>query len=230
MTKRDLPPTSRWADDDGSIDPAIKAAGTDPAALVAAIAHARLLVPVVSELDTEPVEDDHCASGGGEKRASAAMVTVATRDGRAAVPVFSSIQALQTWRVDARPFPVEGPRAAAAAIQESDALLVLDPGSETELLVPRPAVVALATGQSWVPSFESKEVAEAVARALGSVPAVVGHTLMQGVNAELRIEVNLKGGLDRPALIATGEHISAVLGASVVIAQKVDSVELSLVR
>lgn len=220
MSGRDLPPPSPFAGDDGSQDPALAAAGTDPAAVVAALAHARLLVPVVSQLEEK--------TGDGPKKAHAAMVTVGTPDGRAAVPVFSSMEALHRWRSDARPIPVEGPRAAAAAIQESDSLLVLDPGSDTELLVPRPAVVAIATGGSWEPAFENQQVSGAVAKALEPIPAVKGHRLSAGNKAELRIEITLPAGLDRAALITASEHISAALAASEVVATQVDSVELSL--
>src|SRR5699024_2193570 len=106
---RDLPPSSPFAGDDGSPDAhlapalALEDDGERLRAVVAALAEARVLVPVVAHLD-EPARS-------GQKQAGAAMVTVSTPDGRAAIPVFSGMDSLRAWRPDARPVPVPAPRA-----------------------------------------------------------------------------------------------------------------------
>lgn len=263
MTSRELPPPSPFAEDTGEADPHLTAAAGDPAAIVRAMGQARVLVPVVAQLEdvpaSEPVmgaarssrgEVREEASAGSDglagdrgvdtlgaqlapaftqprKHASAAMVTVAAPDGRSALPVFSSMEALQRWRADARPIPVEGRRAAAAAIQEADALVILDPGSPTEQLLVRPAVVAIVNQTEWVGAPTHPQVREVVAQILGQIPHIDSHGLGAGRTAELRITVQLIPGLSRASVHAATEHLSAALASSQVFADHVDSVELS---
>src|SRR5690625_380920 len=103
---RSLPPTPAFAGDDGSTDPALAEAlaagdGLDRLrAVVTALATARVLVPVVSYVEEEAESIEREVNGAtvqvtGEKSASAAMVTLATPDGRAAIPVFSGMDALR---------------------------------------------------------------------------------------------------------------------------------------
>ncbi|WP_434080754.1 SseB family protein [Sanguibacter sp. Z1732] len=164
--------------DDGSTDPHLGAALARTGAqerlraVVDALVRARLLVPVVAHLD-EHAEEVAGAGGmpiAGEKQASAAMVTVATPDGRSAMPVFSALQTLHAWRPDARPIPVPGPQAALATVTESDGLLVLDPAGPVPVLVPRPAVWALAQGRPWVPPADDDQLRAQVGAALRKVP------------------------------------------------------------
>ena len=64
-----------------------------------------------------------------------ALVTIAGRDGRRAVPVFTSADALLAWKPDLRPVPVEGARAARTAVDDGAAALLLDPGQPTQVVV-----------------------------------------------------------------------------------------------
>lgn len=137
-----------WADDDGQA----------PAALVTSIAElrdgtgslvtvidtlreVRVLIPLVAHLGEAGVNE---AGQTVDKSADLSIVSVKAPDGRATLPVFSSIAAMQAWDPDARPVPIDVRKAALAAVSEGTQLMILDPGSETELAVRRPAVWAIA--------------------------------------------------------------------------------------
>lgn len=174
MAGRELPPSSPFAGDDGSAAPAVAAAlaavadGTGTVAqVVAALAGTRVLVPVLAELEpddaTAPAAEDHPHETPArdvppagppvlhaeEKAASAGIVALRAPDGRTALPVFSSVATMARWRPDARPVPSDIARAALSAVTEGWELLVVDPGGPVTVLVPRPAVWALAQGQPW---------------------------------------------------------------------------------
>jgi len=236
---RSLPPTPQFAGDDGSTDPALAEAlaagdGLDRLrAVVAALATARVLVPVVSyvEEEADPIERE---VGGatvqvtGEKSASAAMVTLATPDGRAAIPVFSGMDALRVWRGDARPIPAEGVRAALAAASDADGLLVLDPGGPVTVPVPRPAVWALAQQRAWLPAVEDPAVAEAIDRALAGVPGVVASRVEPGEGAELRVVLGLPPGLTRQDVQQIVQRAGQALAAEELVAERVDSLQFQV--
>lgn len=165
---RELPPASPFAGDDGSCPPALaQALATEGPeridAVVAALATSRVLVPVVAHEETDHEEAirkkfsggnshaDPGASGASgleeadaafeeERHASASMVTVKSPDGREALPIFSSVDAMRRWRADARPVPHQAVRAAMAAVDEAGGVMVLDAGDPAPAFVPRPAV------------------------------------------------------------------------------------------
>lgn len=247
---RALPPTSPFAADDGSCAPELLAAlDVDGAAarlsaVVLALASTRVLVPVVAH-----EEHDHHGAGphahvqrdlgvragdpeapwAQERAASAALVTVAGPDGRAVLPVFSSVETLQRWDPKARLLPSEGPRAALAASTEADGLLVLDPAGPVTVLVPRPAVWALAQGRRWVPSPQDPEVAAAVATALRDVAGLVAVRCERGRKAELAVVLSVVAGLDQAALDGVVAQAGRALAAVEIVAERVDSLELRLV-
>nr|WP_286279447.1 SseB family protein [Naasia aerilata] len=78
------------------------------------------------------------------------MVTVAGPDGRTVLPAFTSVDAMRAWNPKARPIPAESERIALAAAAEGTDLLVLDPLSDTEFVLRRPAVEALGRGTPGV--------------------------------------------------------------------------------
>jgi len=140
-------------DDTGAADPALVAAlehpGDEPA-LMAAVAPARLLVPIVAE----PVSVEEVGGLVAEKQTDMAAVTLVAPDGQRALPVFTSLQTLQAWDPQARPVPVTASRAAQAAVSERCDVMVLDvAGPRTVVL--RPSMVwALAQQRDWVPAHE----------------------------------------------------------------------------
>lgn len=229
---RALPPTSAFAGDDGSVPEPLAAALALPdprarlAAVVAALPLVRVLVPVVARLD-ERAEPAETGGTAGEKSAHAAMVTVALPDGRAGMPVFSGLAALQAWRPDARPVPVEGRRAALAAGSEADGVLVLDAGG-TAVQLPRPAVRAIALGETWLPAVEQPAVHAAATEAAAAVAAVRGVAVEPGSSTEIVVVVELLPGLDREQVQAAVGELSARLSRSAVVAEAVDSLTFRL--
>jgi hypothetical protein len=159
VTGRELPPTSAFAGDDGSADPrvaaalgAVAAGNGSTAEVVEALAGTRVLVPVLAELEASETVEVGGHAHTVDKEASAGIVALQAPDGRTALPVFSSVAAMTAWRKDARPVPTEVARAALSAVDEGWELLVLDAGGPTTVLVPRPAVWALAQQQTWRPA------------------------------------------------------------------------------
>lgn len=233
---RALPPTSRYAGDDGTADPALAAAlaahasGTaDLRAVVDALRVARVMVPVVARL--EQAGEAHGLTV--DKEASAGVVALRAPDGRTALPVFSSAASLSRWQADARPVPTEAPRAAASALQEGWELLVLDPAGPVTVVVAHPAVRALATGRPWLPAVTDgavrADVQQAVAEALADVPHLRGAHAQAGRTAEVAVVLAVEPGLDRGGLDALLAAVDARLSARELLVDAVDSLELRVV-
>jgi hypothetical protein len=215
-------PASPFAADDGAPDPellrALGGLAADPtseADVVAALARARVFVPVVAMTD---------------EAAHLALITVTRADGRRAMPVFSSVGALSQWRPEARPVPVPGPRAAQAAVAEGCDLLDLDPAGPVGYLVRRPAVWSLGRGQHWVPSYADPDLAEVVA----AICAAEGlrSRCEPGTGAELLVVIGPPAGLAGPDLDLdqTIARVSHRLAASERFTAGVDSLEISVAR
>jgi hypothetical protein len=209
---RDLTGTG-FDDDTGAADVALVAALAhldDEVGLVAAVARARLVVPVVAE----PTEVDESGAQVVEKRTDMAAVTLVAPDGTRALPVFSGVQTLAAWDPAARPVPVTAARAAQAAVSERCDVMVLDlAGPQTVAL--RPSMVwALAQQRDWVPPQEDELVRRAVEAAVRDQPAVLGHALGAGAPGQgvLRVELRLRPGLsaDEVERVATavGERLA----------------------
>jgi len=236
---RELPPSSPFAGDDGSADPAVAAAltaygaGTGPlAAVVEALAGTRVLVPVLAELEEADVVVHDGHEHTVDKEASAGIVALRTPDGRTALPVFSSVAAMAAWRPDARPVPSDVARAALSVVSEGWDVVVVDPGGPVTALVPRPAVWALAQQVPWAPAVVGgrvdDDVDRAVRGALAPVAGVVATSTVPGARAEVAVVVALVPGLDHAGLDAVLAHVNAALAADETVATRVDSVELRL--
>lgn len=224
-----------FAGDDGTPDAALvtalesvrAGAGAHVEAVVAALAPARVFVPVVAVLG----ETGESSLTGlvGDKSADMALVTLTAPDGRQALPVFSSAVALAAWDARARPVPVRARRAALSAVDDGCDLLVVDPGG-AGVVVPRPALWALAKDEPWVPSPRHPAVARAVAEVTEDVgrhePSLAGGGCEPGRRAELAVVLRLRPGLDRDALAALTTRVSQALAARTEVADLVDSLEL----
>ena len=228
-----------FGDDDGSAPPALlgalasfRAGETGAESVVDALRGSRLLIPLVAELGEEGTND------GGmlvDKTQDLSIVTVAGPDGRTAQPVFSSVTAMQAWNPAARPVPAEGRRAALAAASEGTELIVLDPTSETEFVLRRPAVWAVAQGTPWVPSDRDPAVTEAfrasIAPELGvhEVALLAGDPLSRLAGEELVVRLSLAAGLTQEELDAILTRLAQRWAADDVIATRVDSLRVQLV-
>lgn len=199
--------------DTGVADPELVAALADPSdehRLVAAVAAARLLVPVVAE----PAEVDESGALAVEKQTDMAAVTLVAPDGVRALPVFTSLASLGEWDPQARPVPVTAARAAQAAVSERCDVVVLDvAGPRTVAL--RPSMVwALAQQREWLPAHEDEQVGRAVAAAVRGQESVVTHRLGPGEPGQgvLRVELELVPGLSaedvQQVATAIGERLA----------------------
>ncbi|WP_445154742.1 SseB family protein [Arthrobacter sp. Hor0625] len=240
-----------FEDDDGSADPGYLAAlarlaeGTgDEAAVVAALATARVFVPILAQL----AEEGEGAGGlHADKQADMALVTLKAPDGRMAMPVFTSAAALEAWHPEARPVAVYAARAALSAVAEGAELLVLDPGSAATFVVRRPAVWALARQHGWTPSYLDPAVAEAVGGGAAGEPALRRVEISPGggvasaqadgaqlpgggAGPELRLVLYLEDGLDAGAVQALVARLNNTWARNETFAERVDSIEIKLQR
>jgi hypothetical protein len=216
--------------DDGTAPRALVTAleDGDTQAILSALAGARLLVPVVAVLgESEPVSAEPGALYA-DKSADMALVTLKAPDGRAALPVFTSVETMAAWDASARPVPVESRRAALSAVDEGCSLLVIDPAGPATAVLPRPALWALAQGHDWTPAPRDPQVHAAVRDAVQVLEPVVDVTCEPGERAELRVVLAVRPGLDRDGLDALTSAVSQRLAASEVVAERVDSLELKV--
>lgn len=212
-----------FAGDDGSRPVAFAAAkAVEPPqrtpAVVAALRDGRVLVPVRAHARPATLAE-------AESCDQSTTMTVEVPDGRSAMPVFTSIGALTAWDPAARPLPVRGPQAAHAATELADGLLLVDPGDEP-VLVPRPAVVALARGEEWVPPWADPTLGQVVARALAGIDELVGARVEPGRTTEVRVVLAVRPGLAAERLADAMRRATAALGDDAVIRVRVDSLEL----
>ena len=145
-------PDPGFAGDDGQAPPEVTAALTaydaDPDALhdetLAVLQHTRLLVPVVAILG----EVEHDEQGlAHDKTSDMATVLMTGRDGRTALLAFTSTDALHRWNPEARPVPVPVSQAAAAAVQDDAAAILVDVAGPVLFVVETDDLHALAQGQ-----------------------------------------------------------------------------------
>lgn len=231
--------TTPFADDDGSAPASFVRAITDfrsgraeQATVVDALRECRLLIPLVASLG----EAGTNAKGVTvDKSADLAIVTVAGPDGRNVLPVFSSVAAMQAWNSSARPVPADAVRVALAAADESTDLVVVDATAETEFVIRRPALWAIARSLPWVSPLDDGAVASEFAASVDSEPDVAQLTLLAGdPSAQLRgpeviVELALRPGLDQPALQSLLARVQERWSRSEVIATGVDSLAVRVV-
>lgn len=228
------------AEDDGSADPALLAAlhrfragEGSQAEVVDAFRSARVLVPLIAEKGEEGVAPSGLAV---DKTQELSIVTVAAPDGRRVQPVFSSVETMQRWDPSARPIPVEAVRAALAASSEDTDLIVLDPTSDTEFVIRRPAVWAVAQGHAWEPSFLSPEVVTALRESIAHELAVIDVAVAPGDpdarlrGPELIVVLELVDGLEREVLDAVLGRLAQRWAADDRIAVLADSLTVKLRR
>src|SRR3712207_9263137 len=73
-----------------------------------------------------------------DKEAAAGIVALRTPDGRTAMPVFTSVDAMRAWHPEARPVPSDAGRAALSAVGEGWEVVVVDPAGPVTAVLPRP--------------------------------------------------------------------------------------------
>lgn len=228
-------PESIFSDDDGTADARLAQAliryssGRIPLTeVVDALAFARVLVPVLASGELR-----HVGSHGLEQDAVASTGVVAVRlaDGRAALPIFTDVDAMRAWKSEARPVPAEGPRVALAAVSENWSSLVLNPGMEA-VVIPRPAVWALAQGHEWRPAVVQgeldSEVRDAIIAAISTDGDVRRVDARAGAAAEVAVVLSVAPGLGSADLDAVIARVAGEIARVAVLAQRIDSLELKV--
>ncbi|VEI15206.1 SseB family protein [Actinomyces viscosus] len=232
--ERLLAAPSPFADDDGAARPEVSSAleASDLPRheyldrLWAALVGGRLIVPVAAHAHPgrpEPGGPQAVSLSQGESPEvaahevhvadacqDAATLAVGLPDGHIALPVFTSAEAMSRWRSDVRPVPVSPERAAQVACLSTDQLWVLDPGSR-DLRLPRPAVVALAGGEEWVPSWRNEQVQAEVRAQLEEVDGVTGVAFGPGEGAELRVFIRIDAADGRAGVARSLEGCQYVM-------------------
>jgi SseB protein N-terminal domain len=240
-----------FEDDDGTADAgyvaavgALRRGNGDEAEVVAALATARVFIPIVAQL-AEEVETDHGLHA--DKQADMALVTLKAADGRTALPAFTSAAALAAWHPEARPVAVYAARAALSAVAEGAELLVLDPGADVTFVVRRPGVWALAKQHGWTPSYNDPELAGEMARAASGFAAIRRIELLPGrgvaaraadgavvpgggAGPELQVVLYLEDGLDAAGVQELVAGLQAEWTRNVLFGERVDSLEIKLRR
>ncbi len=228
------------AGDDGSADPALLSAllrfrdGTgSEREVVDALRSARVLIPLIAEKGEEGVAPSGLTV---DKTQELSIVTVAAPDGRRVQPVFSSVAAMAQWDAGARPVPVEAVRAALAASSDETDLMVLDPTADTEFVVRRPAVWAIAQQIPWEPSHLSPEVFTALQESVATELAVIDLSVAAGDpearlrGPELVVVLELVDGLERAELDAVLARLAQRWATDDRVAVLVDSLTVRLRR
>ena len=175
------PGGQQFRGDRGAADPRVAAAlaayqagqGSEQAAL-AALAAARLLVPVIAVLGSGPATPER-----GDKDSEMVLPKLIGRDGRPAVLAFTGLDALARWRPDARPVPAEAGRVWRAAVADGCAV-VIDVAGPVPLAVEGARLAALAAGQPVPPPHEDPDVRAEVQAAVAAETAIAKFSLAPG--------------------------------------------------
>jgi SseB protein N-terminal domain len=120
---------------------------------VAALCGDRLLVPVVA---TATGLRETTAGLTSDKEAEMSVVTLQARDGRRALLAFTGLDALQSWRPDARPVPVTLDRAAQTARNEDLTAVLIDVAGPNALVIEGEIFSELAAGHRLVELSEGE--------------------------------------------------------------------------
>jgi hypothetical protein len=148
-------PTSRYAGDDGSAEPVLAQRLADFAAghvgrsgVIEALSRGvRVLVPIMATGDEAPAGE---AGQQAEKNAELGVPLLRRRDGRTALLAFTGLEALRSWRSDARPSPASIAEAAQVALAEDASTLVLDIDGPVRFAIERADLEELAAGHLLV--------------------------------------------------------------------------------
>ena len=229
---------SPFPGDDGSVPAELAAAlrahrageDADREQLVAALAQARVLVPIMA-VATETGTTAHGLTG--DNGADMAMVSITAPDGTTVLPLFTSVASLSAWRSDARPVPVVAPQAAQAAVQEGCTALLLDPATSSEeggpILLPHSVLWALAQGRTWIPPHRDPEVAAVLDQVAQRSPeAVTGLVARAGQRAEVDLHLQLLPGLTASAVREVVDGVTAQLAQEQIVAERISSMRLVL--
>lgn len=225
------------AADDGSAPPAyleavaaLRAGARSLDEVVDVVRECRFLIPLVAVAGETGLTEQGILI---DKTQELSIITVAGPDGRPVLPVFSSVDTMRQWRPDARPVPADAVRVALAAASEHTDRVVIDPRSpETLLVLPRPAVWAIAQGVPWVPAAHDPAVLDAVARPAAQHPEIWAVSLVagdphgRGESAEVVVRLAVEPGVAPERLREIMAALSAHWAQDSIVAERIDSLSV----
>jgi hypothetical protein len=206
--------------DTGEADPGVSAAlaafaareGSEREALTA-LSGSRLLVPVVAVLGDEDLATGR--EGRAEKNSEMATPEIVGRDGRRALPAFTSLQSLRRWHSDARPVPVPARSVWQSAAGQAQAVII-DIAGPVPLAVEGARLLALAEGAPVPALHEDPDVQTAVAAAAGAQPPGIRVRLgpgRDGTDLTLLVDPAASGPGAAPDAEAVGQSLATELAA-----------------
>jgi hypothetical protein len=229
---------NRFAGDDGSAPQeflsaiaAFRAGVKGQAEVVDALRSSRLLIPLLAKLG-----DSEIGANGlkVDKSAELSIVTVKAPDDQEALVVFSSVAAMSRWNPTARPVPTDAIRVCLAAASQLSTRVVIDPGSETQFVIRRPAIARIAQSLDWQPAELNPIVRKVVEESVSGEQAVSEFELQSAdpearlAGAELEVAIRLFIGSSPLEVRELLERVSKRWTESEEFAQAVDSVSIKL--
>jgi hypothetical protein len=191
----------------------------------------RLLVPLLANLG----ESETGALGlKVDKSAELSIVTVKSPDNQDSLVVFSSVQAMASWNQFARPVPTDAIRVCLAAASQMSTRVVLDPGSDSEFVIRRPAIAKIAQSLSWLPPENNPEITKVIVDSIAGEKLVLGFELATAdpqsrlLGPELQVSLLLAPKAEPELVRETIERVSSYWSKSEIFATSVDSVAIKL--
>ena len=236
---------NKHAGDDGSADPAYLAAIgrlragnlqdedlTDAhEQVVAAVAQARFLVPILAVAGDEGVNDRGLTV---DKTQELALFLVEGPGGKKVQPVFSSVDTMKAWNPQARPVPTQARMIALATAEGEADWIVIDPVERTEFVLRRSAIDAIVQGKTWVAPYRDPEVVDAFrestqgSKFVNHIHMGLGDPEAKGVNDELIVQVVVEPGTDPDALHAELTEIATKWQNSPIITHRTESIKIDI--
>lgn len=227
-----------FADDDGRASPELveaiasfRVGKLGAEAVVDQIRVSRLLVPLLANLG----ESEVGAHGQKvDKSAELSIVTVKSPDDQDSLVVFSSVEAMTEWNKASRPVPTDAIRVALAAASQMSTRVVLDPGSETEFVIRRPAIAKIAQSLPWLPPERNPSVLSVLDESITGESLVVGFEASTAdpesrlLGAELQVSLQLQPKAEPGLVRDLIERVSSKWSKSEEFATSVDSVAIKL--
>ena len=158
------------------------------------------------------------------------FVRAQTRAGEA-LAIYSSARALSAHRPGDRPMALDFRTIGLTALVETGGRIVVNPGTDAVLL-PRPAVAALAQGDEWLPAWRDEALRELLlVEATAACPAIVDLEIAYAGDGLTRVVVSVDRerfaqGADASAMKGTLSGALNALGANPRLIASADRVEI----
>ena len=229
---------NRFAGDDGSAPKefltaiaGFRVGVKGQADVVNALRSSRLLVPLLAKLGESGIGANGLKV---DKSAELSIVTVKSPDDQDSLVVFTSVAAMQLWNPSARPVPTDAIRVCLAAASQLSTRVVVDPGSDTEFVIRRPAIARIAQSLDWQPAELNPEVRTVVGESVANETQVIDFELSSAdpeaklAGAELQVALKLVNGSSPAEVRELLERVSKYWAESEAFALAVDSVSIKL--